>query len=148
MQKSGYIDIRIHDCSCNIGCFVILDEDCMDDEEDDEEDYAPSSHRLASKLGVSSHHVQVMKASFFGDEDMDTGQSTLLLSWSPIAGIRQHLSVRPFIHTFIHPSKYSIIYPSIHPSKYSSIHPSSHFIQLSVHPSIHFIQLSVRPSIQ
>lgn len=35
----------------------------------DEEDYIPSSHRLASQLGVQAQNVQMMKASFFGDEE-------------------------------------------------------------------------------
>ena len=30
----------------------------------------PSSHRLASSMGVDAHNMQFMKASFFGDEDM------------------------------------------------------------------------------
>ena len=37
----------------------------------------PSSHRLANRLGVNAHSVQVMKASFYADEDtdMDTGRT-------------------------------------------------------------------------
>ena len=37
---------------------------------------SPASHRIASRHGVSARDVQVMKASFFGDdEDMETGET-------------------------------------------------------------------------
>lgn len=32
------------------------------------EDEQPSSHRLASSMGVNARNMQVMKASFFADE--------------------------------------------------------------------------------
>ncbi|XP_064636233.1 nuclear pore complex protein Nup98-Nup96-like isoform X2 [Lineus longissimus] len=42
-----------------------------DSEEDKEVETVPSSHRLAHSFGVSAQSMQVMKASFFGDEDID-----------------------------------------------------------------------------
>ncbi|XP_048244213.1 nuclear pore complex protein Nup98-Nup96-like isoform X2 [Haliotis rufescens] len=43
----------------------------MEDSDDDMKGMTdtPSSHRLASSMGVSAHSMQVMKASFFGDDD-------------------------------------------------------------------------------
>ena len=38
----------------------------MDDGDDDH----PSSHRLAHSMAVNPRNVQVMKASFFGEEDV------------------------------------------------------------------------------
>lgn len=35
--------------------------------------FTSTSHQLATKMGVDSRQVQGMKASFFNDEDMDTG---------------------------------------------------------------------------
>jgi hypothetical protein len=32
-------------------------------------DDQPSSHRLANSMGVSAHNMQVMKYSFFGEDD-------------------------------------------------------------------------------
>jgi hypothetical protein len=32
---------------------------------------APSSHRLANRLGILAEELQLRKASFFGDEDDD-----------------------------------------------------------------------------
>ena len=47
----------------------------MMEEDEDEEAVVPSSHRMAAQAGVDAHQVQVMKASFFADEeDMDTGE--------------------------------------------------------------------------
>ena len=40
-----------------------------DDEDVDIPDEQPSSHRLATSMGVDARNMQVMKASFFGDED-------------------------------------------------------------------------------
>ena len=56
-------------------CLCFLSVHIDDDDEDEEmmNGYAPASHRLANSLGVSSRNMQVMKASFFGDDDdMDT----------------------------------------------------------------------------
>ena len=39
----------------------------MHDEE--EIDQSPASHHLANSLGVNAHRMQVMKASFFGEDD-------------------------------------------------------------------------------
>ncbi|XP_053400747.1 nuclear pore complex protein Nup98-Nup96-like [Mercenaria mercenaria] len=41
----------------------------LDDEDMDVPDEQPSSHRLATSMGVDARNMQVMKASFFGDED-------------------------------------------------------------------------------
>jgi hypothetical protein len=41
----------------------------VDDEDFDIADEQPSSHRLATSMGVDARNMQVMKASFFGDED-------------------------------------------------------------------------------
>ena len=40
----------------------------------------PSSYHLAASLGANAHNVQVMKASFFGDQDeaMETGKLGLI----------------------------------------------------------------------
>ena len=56
-------------------------EKMMDDDESDSEDgeaedtdypaQTASSHRLAADLGVNPHNMQVMKASFFGDGDIE-----------------------------------------------------------------------------
>jgi hypothetical protein len=40
-------------------------------EEEKEVETVPSSHRLAHSFGVSAQNMQVMKASFFGDEDIE-----------------------------------------------------------------------------
>lgn len=37
----------------------------------EEEDLAPSSHRLATRLGVLAEELQLRKASFFGEEEDD-----------------------------------------------------------------------------
>lgn len=39
--------------------------------EDAEDGHVPVTHRLAAHLGVDAQQVQVMKASFFADEDDD-----------------------------------------------------------------------------
>ena len=54
-------------------CFVSVHIDDDDEDEEMTNGYAPASHCLANSLGVSSRNMQVMKASFFGDDDdMDT----------------------------------------------------------------------------
>lgn len=39
------------------------------DEDGDVMDEGPASHRLATSMGVSAHSMQMMKASFFGEEE-------------------------------------------------------------------------------
>ncbi|XP_074651968.1 nuclear pore complex protein Nup98-Nup96-like [Tubulanus polymorphus] len=46
-----------------------------DDDDDDDQQLAPTSHLLATAMGLSAPNVQMMKASFFGDEDMDENTS-------------------------------------------------------------------------
>ncbi|XP_066286606.1 nuclear pore complex protein Nup98-Nup96-like isoform X2 [Branchiostoma lanceolatum] len=46
-----------------------------------EEEVVPSSHRLATHLGMSAHRMQVMKASFFGDEEEGEG-----MDYKPVFG--------------------------------------------------------------
>ncbi|XP_069129368.1 nuclear pore complex protein Nup98-Nup96-like isoform X2 [Argopecten irradians] len=45
----------------------------MGEEEFEGQDEGPSSHRLAASMGVSTHSMQMMKASFFGDEEKTPG---------------------------------------------------------------------------
>ncbi|XP_033744102.1 nuclear pore complex protein Nup98-Nup96-like [Pecten maximus] len=47
--------------------------DDMGDEDLDDQDEGPASHRLAASMGVSAHSMQMMKASFFGDEEQHNG---------------------------------------------------------------------------
>ncbi len=53
--------VGLMDDNSIVKCFVGDDMQGLPD--------TPSSHRLASSLGVNAHSMQVMKASFFGDED-------------------------------------------------------------------------------
>ncbi len=39
------------------------------DDEEEENSASPASHHLATAMGVKSHRMQVMKASFFGQSD-------------------------------------------------------------------------------
>jgi len=43
---------------------------CVDVKDGMDTEEQPSSHRLATSLGVDARNMQVMKASFFEDEDM------------------------------------------------------------------------------
>ena len=47
----------------------------------EEDGHIPVTHRLASHLGVDAQQVQVMKASFFADEEED--EAGKLFSMSP-----------------------------------------------------------------
>ncbi|XP_048773367.2 nuclear pore complex protein Nup98-Nup96-like isoform X2 [Ostrea edulis] len=49
-------------------------EDYMDESSEDVMDDQPSSHRLAQSMGVSAHNMQVMKASFFQEEEAPPNQ--------------------------------------------------------------------------
>ncbi|OWF51062.1 Nuclear pore complex protein Nup98-Nup96 [Mizuhopecten yessoensis] len=49
-----------------------IPEEFLDDMDDDDlngQEEGPASHRLAASMGVSAHSMQMMKASFFGDEE-------------------------------------------------------------------------------
>ncbi|XP_076117193.1 nuclear pore complex protein Nup98-Nup96-like isoform X3 [Mytilus galloprovincialis] len=55
-----------------------IPDDMLQDLEDEDMDDQPSSHKLASSMGVSARNVQVMKASFFNEDGIgDGGQKTL-----------------------------------------------------------------------
>ncbi|XP_052089696.1 nuclear pore complex protein Nup98-Nup96-like isoform X6 [Mytilus californianus] len=55
-----------------------IPDDILQDLEDEDMDDQPSSHKLASSMGVSARNVQVMKASFFNEDVIgDGGQKTL-----------------------------------------------------------------------
>ena len=49
---------------------------CFKGYEDEMEDQ-PSSHRLAQSMGVSAQNMQVMKASFFHEEDAPPQQGMI-----------------------------------------------------------------------
>jgi hypothetical protein len=55
----------------------------------------PSSHRLASSLGVTPHNLQLQKASFFGDEDDDMELTVAVGGFLSPAMPPQNSSVAP-----------------------------------------------------
>ena len=72
-------------------------------DEEDEIEQSPASHRLANSLGVNAHRMQVMKASFFGEDDYrphamprDTVSSESVARESAILQKPTGLHTRPF----------------------------------------------------
>ena len=62
-NSSGYIDLH-----CDWFSMILVDDDDMEVREEQ-----PSSHRLAKSMGVDARNMQVMKASFFMDEEAPSG---------------------------------------------------------------------------
>ena len=57
---------------CTIKCTLLITIHFYTEEEfseEDDVDQSPASHHLAASLGMNAHRMQVMKASFFAEEE-------------------------------------------------------------------------------